>query len=159
MTTMNVLEQLHFVPGIYPAADFMAGTVRTDVVECRSAVGVMFMIFRGDATAGTETGTVTVQACDDVTPTNTQAVPFRYRISTTPDTFGAWTEATAAGFTMTAGDNQLYEVFVSAADLATYGYGYARLQIVEVINDPVVGAILMAVVGPRYQPPTTTMLT
>jgi hypothetical protein len=156
---MNVLEQLHLVPGIYPVADFMAGTVTTDIVNCESATGVVFWIFRGDATAGTETGTVTVEACDTVVPGTATAVAFRYRISTTPDTWGAWTEAAAAGFTMTAGDNQLYEVFVPAANLAALGYGYARLKIVEVINDPVVGAILMAVVNPRYQPVPATLIT
>ena len=157
---MYLLEKLHIVPGIYPVADFMAGTVQTDILKCESAVGVVFWIFRGDATAGTETGTVTVQACDDVTPTNNTAVSFQYRISTTPDIWGNWAQATAAaGFTMTAGDNQVYEVFVPAANLAALGYAYVRLQIVEVINDPVVGAILMAVVKPRYQPVPATLLT
>jgi hypothetical protein len=59
----------------------------------------------------------------------------------------------------TAGDNQIYEVFVPGANIAALGFGYARLQIVEVINDPVVGAILMAVVKPRYQPVPATLLT
>ena len=156
---MNMLENLHVVPGIYPAADFMAGTVTTDVVKCQSASGVVFWIFRGDATAGTETGTVTVLGCDNVTPSNTTAVAFQYRISTTPDVWGAWTQATATGFVMTAGDNQVYEVFVPAANLAAIGYAYVQLQIVEVINDPLVGAILMAVVNPSYQPVPATLLT
>jgi hypothetical protein len=156
---MEVLENLHLVPGIYPVADFMAGTVQTDIVNCESAAGVVFWIFRGDATAGTETGTVTVQACDTVVPGTATAVAFQYRISTTPDTWSAWAQAAAAGFTMTAGDNQLYEVFVPAANLAALGFSYVRLQIVEVINDPVVGAILMAVVKPRYQPVPATLIT
>ena len=156
---MEVLENLHIVPGIYPAADFMAGTVQTDIVNCESAAGVVFWIFRGDATAGTETGTVTVQACDTVIPGAATAVAFQYRISTTPDIWGAWAQALAAGFTMTAGDNQVYEVFVPAANLSALGRAYARLQIVEVINDPVVGAILMAVVKPRYQPVPATLIT
>ena len=157
---MEMLENLHIVPGIYPVADFMAGTVQTDIVNCESAAGVVFWIFRGDATAGTETGTVTVQACDTVVPGTATAVAFQYRISTTPDTWGAWAQATAAaGFTMTAGDNQVYEVFVLAANIAALGFTYARLQIVEVINDPVVGAILMAVVKPRYQPVPATLIT
>ena len=156
---MYILEQLHIVPGIYPVADFMAGTVQTDIVNCQSAEGVVFWIFRGDATAGTETGTVTVEACDDVTRTLNTAVAFQYRISTTPDVWGAWAQALAAGFVMTAGDNQVYEVFVPAANLAALGRAYTRLQIVEVINDPVVGAILMAVVKPRYQPVPATLIT
>jgi len=156
---MFILDQLHVVPGIYPAADFMAGTVQTDIVKCQSAVGVRFLIFRGDATAGTETGTVTVQACDTVVPGTATAVAFQYRISTTPDTWGAWTQALAAGFTMTAGDNQIYDVFVPAANCAALGFAYCRLQIVEVVNDPVVGAILIEVVQPRYQPVPATLLT
>jgi len=156
---MNMLENRHWIPGIYPAADFMAGTVRTDVMKCQSAQGAEFIIFRGDATAGTETGTVTVQACDDVTPTTTAAVPFWYRTSTTPDTWSAWTHVANTGFTMTAGDNQLYEVYVEGSELAANGYAYVRLQIVEVVNDPVVGAVLMSIVGPRYQPVPATLLT
>ena len=155
---MNTVERLHWVPGIYPAADFMDGTVTTDVMKCQGA-GIDYLIIRGDATAGTETGTVTVLACDDVTPTNTTAVTFIYRISTTPDVWSAWTEATVAGFVMTAGDNQVYEVFVSAQALGAEGYAYAQLQIVEVINDPVVGAVMMAVVDPTYQPVPATLLT
>jgi hypothetical protein len=156
---MEVLENLHLVPGIYPVADFMAGTVQTDIVNCESAAGVVFWIFRGNATAGTETGTVTVQACDTVVPGTATAVAFQYRTSVTPDTWSSWTQATVTGFTMTAGDNQLYEVFVPAANLAALGFSYCRLQIVEVINDPVVGAILMAVVKPRYQPVPATLIT
>jgi hypothetical protein len=159
MTTMNTIEQLHIVPGIYPVADFMAGTVTTDIVKCQSGAGVVFWIFRGNATAGTETGTVTVEACDTVVPGTATAVPFRYRISTTPDVWSAYSEAAAAGFTMTAGDNQVYEVFVPASALAAVGYAYVRLKIVEVINDPVVGAVLMAVVQPRYQPVPATLIT
>jgi hypothetical protein len=157
---MEVLENLHYVPGIYPVADFMAGTVQTDIVNCESAAGVSFLIFRGICTGGTETGTVTVQACDTVIPGTATAIDFQYRISTVPDTWGAWTQATAAvGFVMTAGNNQLYQVFARGADAAALGFGYMRLQIVEVLNDPVVGAVLMAVVKPRYQPVPATLLT
>ena len=156
---MEVLENRHWVPGIYPVADFMAGTVQTDIVKCQSAAGVEFLIFRGDATAGTETGTVTVDACDTVGPGTATAIAFQYRISTTPDVWGAWTQALAAGFTMTAGDNQIYQIYAPAANAAALGFAYMRLQIVEVIGDPVVGAILMAVVKPRYQPVPATLLT
>ena len=72
---MNILDQIHWTNGLVPEADRFAGGVTTDVVECRSATGVLFLIFRGDSTGGTATGVVTVNACDDVTPTTTTAVP------------------------------------------------------------------------------------
>jgi len=156
---MNILEQLHTTAGLYPAADFMAGGVSTDVVECRSAVGVRYVIFRGDATGGTATGVVTIYADDDVTPTTSTAVPFWYRISTTPDTWSTWTHAAATGFTMTAGDNQIYECWVEGASLAANGRGYTHMQITEPVNDPQLGCVLIEVMQGRYQPATTTHLT
>ena len=156
---MNILDQLHTTAGVYPDADFQAGGIATDVVECRSAVGVRYIIFRGDCDGGTETGVVTVYADDDATPTTSVATPFWYRASTTPDTWGAWTHAAAAGFTLTAGDNQIYEVFQPAAEIAENGYGYSHLELTEVLNDPVDGAILIEVIQTRYQDATTTMLT
>ena len=156
---MNILDQLHTTAGLYPAADFMAGGVSTDVVECRSAVGVRYIIFRGDATGGTATGVVTVYADDDAVPTTSTATPFYYRTSTTPDTWSAWTHVAATGFTMTAGDNQIYEVFQPAAEIAENGYGYSHMQITEPVNDPQLGCVLIEVIQTRYQNATTTMLT
>lgn len=157
MTSMNPVEQFWPIPVLYPVADAFAGTVNTDIVNCESAVGVLFVITKGVGTTGTST--ITIDACDDVTPTNSTAVAFRYRASTTPDTWGAWTEATSTGFTTTAGSNQLYEVFVSAAALAEQGYGYVRLTAVEVVNAAVLGGVNAYIVCPRYQPVPATLLT
>jgi hypothetical protein len=157
MTTMNPVEQFWPVPVLYPVADAFAGTVNTDILRCQSSSGILFVITKGVGATGTST--ITIDACDDVTPTNTTAVPFRYRISTTPDTWGAWTEAAAAGFATTAGSNQLYEVFVPASELAEEGYGYARLTAVEVVNNPVLGGVNAFLVSPTYQPVPATLLT
>jgi len=156
---MNVLDRLHWTSGLVPVADCFDGGSQTDVVECRSAAGVLFIIDEGNSAGGTTTGTVTVDAFDYVTPTNTTAVAFQYRSSTTFDTWGAWTQATATGFVMPTGDNQMHQVFVPAANLAALGYGYCRLAVAETVNDPVVAAVLIAVVDPRYQAPKSTMLT
>ena len=156
---MQILDQLHWTSGLVPAADCFAGGASSDIVECRSAEGVLAIIFEGDSTGGTTTGTVTVDACDDVTPTTTTAIAFYYRSSTTFDTWGAWTAATATGFVMPTGDNQMHQVYVPAAELAEEGYGYVRLTVAETVNDPVVAAVLIAVVDPRYQPAASTMLT
>jgi hypothetical protein len=154
---MNPVEQMWPIPVLYPVADAFAGTVNTDIVNCESAAGVLFVITKGVGTTGTST--ITIDACDDVTPTNSTAVAFRYRISTTPDTWGAWTEATSTGFTTTAGSNQLYEVFVSASALAEQNYGYVRLTATEVVNAAVLGGVNAFIVQPRYQPVPATLLT
>ena len=145
---MRAVDNFHWVPGIYPVADAFAGTVTTDVVECLGE-GMLWQITKGVGATGTST--VTVLACDDTTPSNTTAVAFMYRTSTTPDTWGSWTQATTTGFTTTAGSNQMYQVYVPSQELSDTGYGYAQLQAVEVVNNPVVGCINVAVVNPRYK--------
>ncbi len=55
--------------------------------------------------------------------------------------------------------NQMYEIFIRAADLAAFGFAYARLSMVELVNNPVIGGINCAVVQPRYQPVPATLLT
>ncbi len=155
---MYLLDKLHWVPVLYPVADMWNGTVTTDIVKCQSAVGIAFQITKGVGATGTTT--ITAQGCDTVVPGTATAIPCQYRVSTTPDTWGAWAQATAAaGFATTAGANQMYEIFIRAADLAAFGFAYARLSMVELVNNPVIGGINCAVVQPRYQPVPATLLT
>ncbi|MCP4567973.1 MAG: hypothetical protein GY841_10375 [FCB group bacterium] len=153
---MKNVENFHVVPVLYPVADAFDGTVNTDIVKC-AGEGVLFEITKGVGTTGTST--ITIDACDDVTPSNTTAVAFMYRASTTPDTWGAWTQATAAGFATTAGSNQMYQMYVEGGELASEGYGYARLTAVEVANDPVLGGVTAYIVTPHYAPLPYTVLT
>jgi hypothetical protein len=153
---MYNVDTRHAVKGLDPIADAFSGTVNSDVVKCLGG-GVLFTIYKGVGATGT--ATVTVEACDDVTPTNSTAVAFRYRTCTTGDTWGSWTEATATGFTTTAGSSQLYQVYVPASELASEGYAYARLASVEVVDNPIVGCILIEVVDLRVQPQPATMIT
>jgi len=144
---MRILDQLHLVKGLDPVADAFSGTVTSDVMDVQGD-GASWIIYKGVGATGTST--ITVLACDDTTPSNTTAVAFIYRTCTTGDTWGAWTAATTAGFTTTAGSSQLYQIYVSAAELAEEGYGYAQLQAVEVADDPVLGGILAMVTDIRY---------
>ena len=144
---MQILGKFHWVKGIDPIADAFAGTVETDIVECKGQ-GVLF--FRYDGVGTTGTSVVTAQACSTIGPAATTAVPFIYRISTTADTWGDWTAATTTGFTTTAGSSQMYQVYVDAAHLAETGYGYARAVFTEDEDSPVLGGVLIAVVNIRY---------
>ncbi len=145
---MQSVSKRHAIPVLYPVADAFAGTVTTDVIEAQGE-GVLFEITKGVGTTGTST--ITVLSADDTTPTTTAAVAFIYRISTTPDSWGAWTEATTAGFATTAGSNQMYQIYVDAARSAANNYRYMQLQAVEVANDPVLGGVTAYVENTRYQ--------
>ena len=114
---------------------------------------------RGVNTGGTGTALILAQACSNAAAAATTAVPYYYRESTTLDTWGAWTHATATGWTCTNGSNNMIQIFVPAAELAATGYGYCRLSMTEPVDDPVVGSIATAVVQTRYQVVPATLLT
>lgn len=144
---MKTVDKFHAIPVLYPVDDFMAGTVNSDIVDVQGE-GILFEVVKGVGATGTST--LTLQACSDNAATATTAVAFMYRISTTPDTWGAWTQATTTGFTTTAGSNQMYQIYADASELAAAGYAYARLHAVEVVNAGVVGCINAYVVNPSY---------
>jgi hypothetical protein len=145
---MIFTENHHPVKGIDPVADAFAGTVASDVVNMKGHAHVTFIVYKGVGTTGTST--ITVEACDNVTPSNTSAVPFHYRAYTSNDTPGALTAATADGFATTAGSSQIYVIEVDNKALADSGYNYVRLKAVEVVDSPVVGAILILMDCPRF---------
>lgn len=138
----------HFVKGIDPVADAFAGTVYSDVYSMRGHDLITFIIYKGVGITGTST--ITIEACDDVVPSNVSAIPFRYQAITTGDTHGAETAAAATGFMTTAGSSQIYVITVKASALAASGYGFIRLKAVEVANDPVLGGVLAFLDKPKF---------
>lgn len=152
---MQSVSKRHAIPVLYPVADAFSGTVTSDVIEAQGE-SVLFEITKGVGATGTST--ITVLSCDDTTPTTTAAVAFQYRISTTPDTWGAWTQATTAGFTTTAGSNQMYQIWVNAQKLAANNYAYVQLKAVEVVDSPVLGGINAYVENTRYQDQPTSLI-
>lgn len=142
------MQTVHYVKGLDPVADAFSGTVNSDVVNMKNWGRVRFIIHIGVGATGTQT--LTVEACDDVTPSNTSAIPFHYRQITSGDTPGALTAATASGFTTTAGSSKIVVVEVTAQALAASGYGYVRLHSVESVDSPCLGGILIELSEPRY---------
>lgn len=138
----------HIVKGLDPVADAFAGTVYSDVVSLRNHETIEFYIIKGVGATGT--ATITVEACDDIVPTTQEAVAFRYQTVVTGDTHSEMTEATTAGFATTAGSSQLYKVSLDAQSLASTGYEYVRLKSVEVVDSPVLGGIMIALLTPRF---------
>jgi len=147
---MKDLERLHFIGGIAPNADFAAGTVATDIFQVEGE-GAAFLVWYG-TNASSGASTLTVEACDDTTPTNSTAVAFQYKASTTFDTWGDWTQATSAGFTVGASADSAWWVYVQASELASEGYAYVRLKMVESTNQAADGVVAAFVVNPYQQP-------
>lgn len=144
MTTM--MENLKFAKGIDPVANAFAGTVRSDVYSMRDHGRILFVIYCGVGASGTST--ITVNACDDVTPSNRSAIPFWYRQILTGDTESAITRATTAGFVTTAGSSKIVLVEADAKDLGPSGYGFIELTAVESVANAVLGGI-HAILGGR----------
>lgn len=142
-------ERNHIVKGIDPVADAFAGTVTTDVVSMKNHSKAVFLVYKGAGATGTST--ITVEACDDFTPSNTTAIPFRSRrCANSGDTQGDVTARAAAGFATTAGASEVYVIEVNAEDLAGTGYSNVRLKAVEVANDPVTGGVAIILADPTF---------
>jgi len=136
-----LMERLHLIKGLDPVADAFSGTVSSDVVDMSEFSRILFLIHAGVGATGTST--ITVEACDDIVPTTTSAIAFRYRQILSGDTEGAITAAAATGFVVTAGSSKIVAVEIRADALAELGYRYVRLKAVESVDSPVLGGILI----------------
>ena len=137
----------HIVKGIDAVADAFSGTVYSDVVRMGQYAVARFIRHHGVGATGTST--ITVEACDDAAGTNPVAIPFNYQKYIGADDLpGAVSAAAAAGFATTAGSSQLYVIEADAQSLA--GKGWIRMKCVEVVDSPVLGGILIELLGPRY---------
>lgn len=158
MGSNKILTQaVHFVPLLRPVADALSGTVASDEINMSDAHAVTFFIHWGVGATGTVT--VTVEACDDTSATNTTAIPFKYRRNSATDVFGALTDATTAGFTTTAGSAQTYVIEVDANQMADTGYKYVRLKTVEVVDSPILATTFALVQIAKPRAVTSTVLT
>lgn len=136
---------IHCAPSGFIAAneDIFNGDPATDVINLAEYGSIIFFIICNAGATGT--ATITVESCDDVTPTTATAVAFKYWACTTPDVWGDMTAATAAGFTTTAAADKMYAIEISAEALSGTDK-YVRMQCTEVADAAVDGAI-MAIAG------------
>ena len=146
----RALDRILPVFALAPAADRYNLDPATDIIALKNYEGVAFIILHGVGTTGTVV--VTIEECDDVTPTNSTASGFSYKqyaSATTAGAAGNWATAAAAGFTIAAGSSQLYAVDVRAADLAD-GFPFVRMVLTEGVDSPVAAGVAAVCYGPRY---------
>lgn len=148
----------HVVKGLNPVTDAFSGTKYSDIINMEDYGHIQFLILKGVGTTGTST--ITIEACDDVSGTNSEAVPFRYQAMISGDTPSSPIAATTDGFTTTAGSSQLYKIEVDDDVMGASGYGYIRLKSVEVVDSPVLGCVLVILTEGRYKDavPTTAIV-
>lgn len=144
----KLLQHAHFMKGLDAVADGFSGTATSDIYNMGDYHSMVFIVHKGVGTTGTST--ITVEACDDVSASNTTAIPFTSKSITSGDTEGALTARAAAGFTTTAGSSHLYIIEVDSQELGDTGYQYVRLVATESVDDPVLGGILAIGYGNRY---------
>jgi hypothetical protein len=145
------IEQAHVEVGLAAVADvFGADGVGSDVFSMKKHNRIVFVIHWGVGTTGVNK--FTVEACDDVTPSNTTAIPFHYRILTAEGDPGAVTYASVAatGYSNVAGSNQVILVEVTAAEVKAAGYDFVRLYADETTDAAVLGGVLAILLDPIY---------
>lgn len=140
----KMLHELRFAKGIDPVADAFAATVRSDVYSMRGHKRIVFVIYQGVGATGSST--ITVNACDNVTPSTRSAIGFWSREITTGDTEGVITRRAATGYVNTVGSSKIILIEADAADAAAVGYGFIELTMVESVDSPVLGGVL-AILG------------
>jgi len=155
MPSKDFLFDHHIVAGTYPVADAFATSVTTDYICLRDYRRATILIRTGDATSDTADGVVTLKAATDAAASGATDIAFKYRScasSTTVDTWGALTSATSTGFTMTAGDNYMYVIEVTADEVsaALANADFIALKVTEGTNDPIVADITFILSEPRY---------
>ena len=143
-------EQGHIV-NILPPID-VTGGVDSDVFSMRHAGHVDIIISMGVQAAAS---TITVEECDDFTPSNYTAIAFDYYYEDTSsgDTLSDRTAATSSGISSTT-DNNIFKVISIDASQLTDGYPCLRVR----FSDPGGSAIISAIAvlsGQRYQEENT----
>ncbi len=143
-----LIQNVKIAQAYAPDADiYESGPNSTDVLSFESYKSVTWVINEGVGTTGT--AVITVDSCDNFTPSNTTAIAFRYKVITTQDTEGALTAAAAAGFTTTAGSNHCYLITVDASELDGTD-SFVRMTMTEAVDAVVIAGVVSILSEPRY---------
>lgn len=122
------------VNALPPQADRFATAGESDVVSINNCRSVVFKIFTGASV--NNTNVITVEACDNVTPSNTTAIVFTVASVVSGDTNDSPVATAVGGKAFTASiANQYYIVEVDPADVeaanSNEGRKYVRCVVTE----------------------------
>ena len=144
----NIFHENHVpVFALAPDADRWDSSPATDVISMALHDEITFIVMEGAGGAGTTT--ITVEECDDTTPTNSTAIAFKYRLASSGDTFAALTAVAAAGYLTIAGANKMIQITIKSEDLSA-GFPFVRIQTTEGDSTAVDAAIIAIMGQNRY---------
>ncbi len=150
MKALNFDEQFHVV-GLSSPADSGGAAVTSDIVNVGKYHSVDLIVYFGTITG--DTITLTVEECDDVTPSNNTAIAFNYRESGatgSSDAFGDRTAATSSGVTVAAtDDDHIFLISIDGSELSD-GYPYVRVVATPGGSASASEVAIIAVLKPRY---------
>lgn len=151
----KLIERMKVVPALAPSADIFAGDTATDVISLENYDRILFLLF-GVATTGT--AVVTVEECDDFTPTTSTAIAYTYYSNVATDVWSAAISATASGFTTATSDTYIYGIEVKASDL-TEGFPCVRCVFTEGVDAAVIGSCTAILGDARFAGDPSTLPT
>jgi len=122
------------VNGLPPVADAFATQGYSDVISIDDCESVVAFVMTG--VSADNTNTITVEACDNVTPSNATAIVFTVSSVVSGDTNDSPTETAVGGKAFTASTaNQYYIVEIDPADVEAAnsheGRRYVRIKVTE----------------------------
>jgi len=146
MKGISIAEACHVVNAIAPI-DINGSGASSDIWTMENHSHCSIIVTMGVTGAAV---TITVDECDDFTPTNSTAIAFSYYAETTAsgDTLSAKTAATTSGITGSTNDGIIYVIEIDADELTD---GYPCLRVV--LSDPAAATLASAVAvlsGGRY---------
>jgi hypothetical protein len=102
---MSAIDKIRVVQLTSPV-DTTSTTVNSDVIGTKELIGIKFVVSFGTITG--DTVVVTVEECDDTTPSNSTAIAYSYSkdgAAIGTDTAGAWTAVASTGVTIADTDD------------------------------------------------------
>jgi len=141
---MELIGKVHIVPLVFPQDVTTTGPT-FDIVGLKKWNHVTILVMTGTNSKGC---TLTLEECDNVTPSNDTAIAFNYRKMSTSDVWGALTAATSSGVTIADGDdNCVYAIELDAAELSD-GYAY----VIPKLSNPASGNNYFAAIAILSEP-------
>jgi hypothetical protein len=121
---INIAEECHVINILSPQD--VDGGVESDVFSMKNHGHATIIVTAG--TTNSDAGNITIEECDNFTPSNSTAIAFSYYKEETDggDTLSAKQSATTAGIDVSANDNTTHVIEIDAAEL-TDGYPNLRL--------------------------------
>ena len=148
-------QNFQMVNNKVPIADTSSGSPNGDVISLAKGQTAMTIVYTGaNATGNTQ---ITVESCDNISPTTTTAIAFRV---TKYETSGSDVPSTATAVVSTAGfltstvANVFYVIEVDS-DMLSGTDKYFQIAQAESSGGAVVGGYFTLISGGRYQEATT----